>query len=192
MRRFLSWRKAIDRNWMESTAHGRPLGSSGFDGARSRCRLDPSRSTARFRRSTSSTTANADCFIAEAKRLDPRPTILVIGGGTIGSEAEALYRDTDPTLIGMGIYKSDLTLIIADGRQFSLASGAINGVWIQAVLERPDARAGRRCDSSCFGPERGGLCRDALPNHPRSAVRWRYHRTRSCSCRVSLAGAGCF
>jgi SAM-dependent methyltransferase len=88
-----------------------------------------------FWRSASPTAANADRFIVEVKRLDPHPTILVIGGGTIGSDAEALYRDPDFTVIGTDIYKSDLTLIIADGHQLPLVSGAIHGVWIQAVLE---------------------------------------------------------
>jgi SAM-dependent methyltransferase len=88
-----------------------------------------------FSRSCGPTTANADRFIAEAKRLDAHPTILVIGGGTIGSDAEALYCDPDLNLIGTDIYKSDLTLIIADGHQLPLASGAIHGVWVQAVLE---------------------------------------------------------
>lgn len=88
-----------------------------------------------FWRSSAPTTANADRFIAEAKRLDARPIILVIGGGTIGSDAEALYRDPDVDLIGTDIYKSELTMVIADGHQLPLASGAIHGVWIQAVLE---------------------------------------------------------
>jgi SAM-dependent methyltransferase len=88
-----------------------------------------------FWRSDSPTASNADRFIAEAKRLDARPTILIIGGGAIGSDADALYRDPDITLIGTDVYKSDLTLIIADGHQLPLASGAIHGVWIQAVLE---------------------------------------------------------
>ncbi|MER8581203.1 class I SAM-dependent methyltransferase [Mesorhizobium sp. M1423] len=88
-----------------------------------------------FWQSASPTAANADRFIAEAKGLDPHPSILVIGGGTIGSDAETLYRDPDLTLIGTDIYKSDRTLIIADGHQLPLASGAIHGVWIQAVLE---------------------------------------------------------
>ncbi|MER8815553.1 class I SAM-dependent methyltransferase [Mesorhizobium sp. M0965] len=88
-----------------------------------------------FWRSAGPTAANADRFIAEAKHLDAHPTILVIGGGTIGSDAEALYRDRDLSLIGTDIYKSDLTLIIADGHQLPLASGAIHGVWVQAVLE---------------------------------------------------------
>jgi SAM-dependent methyltransferase len=86
-------------------------------------------------RSPGPTAANADRFIAEAKRLNPRPTILVIGGGTVGNDADALYRDPDLTLIGTDIYRSDLTQIIADGHQLPLASGAIHGVWIQAVLE---------------------------------------------------------
>ena len=88
-----------------------------------------------FWRSPGPTAANADRFIAEAKRLNPRPTILVIGGGAVGNDADALYRDPDLILIGTDIYKSDLTQIIADGHQLPLASGAIHGVWIQAVLE---------------------------------------------------------
>jgi SAM-dependent methyltransferase len=86
-------------------------------------------------RSSGPTAANADRFIAEAKRLDAHPTILVIGGGAIGNDAEALYRDPDLTLIGTDIYKSDLTSVVADGHQLPLASGAVHGVWIQAVLE---------------------------------------------------------
>lgn len=88
-----------------------------------------------FWRSPGPTAANADRFIAEAKRLDGHPIILVIGGGAIGNDAEALYRDPDLTIIGTDIYKSDLTQIIADGHQLPFASSAIHGVWVQAVLE---------------------------------------------------------
>ncbi len=88
-----------------------------------------------FWKSAGPTAINADRFIAEAKHLDAHPTILVIGGGTIGNDADALYRDSDLALIGTDIYKSDLTQIIADGHQLPIASDTIHGVWIQAVLE---------------------------------------------------------
>jgi SAM-dependent methyltransferase len=81
------------------------------------------------------TARNAERFLAELKQLDPRPVVLVIGGGAIGVGAEALYHDPDICLIGSDIYVSQHTAVIADGHQLPLADGSVHGVWIQAVLE---------------------------------------------------------
>jgi SAM-dependent methyltransferase len=86
-------------------------------------------------RSEGPTEANAHRFIGEVKRLAERPTILVIGGGAIGTGADPLYNDPQVTLIGTDIYKSNHTTILADGHQLPLVEGQIHGVWIQAVLE---------------------------------------------------------
>jgi SAM-dependent methyltransferase/uncharacterized protein YbaR (Trm112 family) len=86
-------------------------------------------------RSEGPTGANAQCFIAETKRLANRPTILIIGGGAIGTGADTLYDDPQLSLIGSDIYKTDYTTVLADGHQLPIASRVIHGVWIQAVLE---------------------------------------------------------
>jgi SAM-dependent methyltransferase len=74
-------------------------------------------------------------FIRKAKELSPRPRILVIGGGAIGSGTKELY--TDPTLkvVGTDVYASPLTVLLADGHQLPFRDEVFDGVWIQAVLE---------------------------------------------------------
>jgi SAM-dependent methyltransferase len=86
-------------------------------------------------RSEGPTEANAHRFIGEVKRLTEHPTILVVGGGAIGTGADPLYNDPQLNLIGSDIYKTDYTAILADGHQLPLVAGQIHGVWIQAVLE---------------------------------------------------------
>lgn len=81
------------------------------------------------------TADNARLFLDRLKTLTPHPRLLVIGGGVVGNGADILYQDTDISLIGLDIYRSDLVQIIADGHQLPLTDGAVDGVWIQAVLE---------------------------------------------------------
>ncbi|GAA2758388.1 hypothetical protein GCM10009872_37480 [Actinopolymorpha rutila] len=62
--------------------------------------------------------------------------VLVIGGGTLGNGVDALYRSApDVELIGMDLYASDLTVVVADGHALPLADGCIDAVITQAVLE---------------------------------------------------------
>lgn len=63
------------------------------------------------------------------------PTILVIGGGRIGSGADALYTDQRVRLITLDVYASPLVTLVADGHRLPFADGSIDAVWVQAVLE---------------------------------------------------------
>ena len=64
-----------------------------------------------------------------------RPTVLVIGGATIGDEMEELYDASDVNVIGFDIYSSPLTQCIADAHSIPIVTGSIDAVVIQAVLE---------------------------------------------------------
>jgi SAM-dependent methyltransferase len=61
--------------------------------------------------------------------------VLVIGGGAIGSGANALYGDAAIAVVGIDVYCSPYTAVVADGHFLPFADGAFDGVWIQAVLE---------------------------------------------------------
>ncbi len=66
-------------------------------------------------------------------RVDP--TILVIGGGRVGSGADALYQDQRVRVIALDVYASPLVTVVADGHRLPFADGSIDAVWVQAVLE---------------------------------------------------------
>lgn len=74
-------------------------------------------------------------MVGDMKALSSRPTLLVIGGGTIGSGAEVLYEDPAVRVIGTDVYASPNTCTVADGHALPFADGQFDGVWIQAVLE---------------------------------------------------------
>jgi SAM-dependent methyltransferase len=63
------------------------------------------------------------------------PLILVVGGGTVGNGAEALYHDARARLIGFDIQPSPWVQFVADAHQIPLASGSVQAVVTQAVLE---------------------------------------------------------
>lgn len=77
----------------------------------------------------------APLFVSYAKRTSAKPTILVVGGGAIGSGAECLYTDPEITLIGTDVYASPNTQVVADAHQLPFDDASFDGVWIQAVLE---------------------------------------------------------
>ena len=79
--------------------------------------------------------ANCKAFIALTKTESSMPRVLVIGGGSIGKGAEALYRDPDIELVGTDVYASDNTSLLCDAHKLPFESGSFDGVWIQAVLE---------------------------------------------------------
>jgi SAM-dependent methyltransferase len=81
------------------------------------------------------TPENVQRFLTKVRELADRPTVLVIGGATVGYGAQGLYADRSLNLIGMDIYRSEITDLIADGHQLPFADRSIHGVWIQAVLE---------------------------------------------------------
>ena len=79
--------------------------------------------------------AKSRTMLGLVKRNTAHPMILVIGGGAIGSGANALYRDQGVQTLGTDVYASINTQVLADGHHLPFKSGAFDGVWIQAVLE---------------------------------------------------------
>ncbi|HEX6740939.1 MAG TPA: methyltransferase domain-containing protein, partial [Sphingomicrobium sp.] len=78
---------------------------------------------------------NADRFLAELRQRSANPLVLVVGGGAIGSGAEALYAAPDVRLVAFDLYASENVQLIADAHHMPFPDGAFDGVWIQAVLE---------------------------------------------------------
>lgn len=78
---------------------------------------------------------NVDAFRKCLRSDCRRPVVLVIGGGTIGSGAYKLYRDSSVDLVGMDVYASPHTALVADAHTLPFETGMFDGVWIQAVLE---------------------------------------------------------
>ena len=79
--------------------------------------------------------SNSRKFIDLLKRDSRRPVVLVVGGGTIGSGADELYRDDSIELVGTDAYASPHTVLVADGHRLPFDDGVFDGVWVQAVLE---------------------------------------------------------
>lgn len=64
-----------------------------------------------------------------------KPRILIVGGGTIGNGAHALYEDDAVELVAFDIYASPFTQFIGDAHRIPLADRSVDAVWVQAVLE---------------------------------------------------------
>lgn len=65
----------------------------------------------------------------------PAPTLLVVGGATVGNGVDAVYRDPRVQVIGFDIAPSPMTQLIADAHQVPLPSASVDAVLVQAVLE---------------------------------------------------------
>jgi SAM-dependent methyltransferase len=81
------------------------------------------------------TTTNLAHFIDHLPDTTGKPTVLVIGGGTVGNGMTALYDHPAIDVVAFDIYASGETDFVADAHAIPLKSGTIAGVWIQAVLE---------------------------------------------------------
>lgn len=79
--------------------------------------------------------ANADRMLAMVKALSPTPTILVVGGGAVGSGAAGLYTDPGVEILGTDVYPSNFTKVVSDAHHLPFKDQMFEGVWIQAVLE---------------------------------------------------------
>jgi len=75
-----------------------------------------------------------DLTAKRAKTGEP-PTIVIVGGGTIGDGSEQLLLLESVRVVAFDVYSSSNTTFVADGHQQPLADGSIDAVWIQAVLE---------------------------------------------------------
>jgi len=64
-----------------------------------------------------------------------RPRVLIVGGGEIGNGIESLYSAPGIDLLAFDIYASKNCQLVADGHQIPLATGSVDGVVVQAVLE---------------------------------------------------------
>lgn len=78
---------------------------------------------------------NCNRFLRALKSQSDHPLVLVIGGGTIGLGADALYRDPSIELVGTDVYATPHTRFVIDGHKLPFEDGLFDGVWIQAVLE---------------------------------------------------------
>lgn len=67
--------------------------------------------------------------------LDDDATVLVVGGGSMGNGVEQLYSDGRVGIVGLDIYRSPLTQLLADAHQIPLADRSVDAVVVQAVLE---------------------------------------------------------
>jgi SAM-dependent methyltransferase len=76
-----------------------------------------------------------ELLLARVRANSSTPRILVIGGGTVGSDSEALYAAPDVTVVGTDIYASPATVLIADGHSLPFRDETFDGVVVQAVLE---------------------------------------------------------
>lgn len=80
----------------------------------------------------------AERNIARLLALLPRrpARVLVVGGGTVGNGLAALYASGgDVEVIGFDLYGSDVTQLIADAHDIPFATGSVDAVVVQAVLE---------------------------------------------------------
>jgi SAM-dependent methyltransferase len=78
---------------------------------------------------------NCLTFLSAIKTISKRPTVLVIGGATIGSGAELLYGNSSIQLVGTDVFPSKQTVLVVDAHKIPFADATFDAVWIQAVLE---------------------------------------------------------
>ncbi|PZU56601.1 MAG: class I SAM-dependent methyltransferase [Sphingobium sp.] len=81
----------------------------------------------------------AGAMVAELERTGKadgrRPSILIVGGGAVGSGSDALYASPDVDIVSFDIYWSQDVTFLADAHAMPLADASVDAVWIQAVLE---------------------------------------------------------
>ena len=79
---------------------------------------------------------NLDTFLTNLPKYESKnATILIVGGGAIGNGASKMYADKNVNILSFDIYASANTDFVADGHEIPLATGSVDAVWIQAVLE---------------------------------------------------------
>jgi SAM-dependent methyltransferase len=78
--------------------------------------------------------AKAAELIARLSKID-FPRVLVVGGGTAGSGTRELYAAATIDIVGLDVFPTELTTLVADGHKLPFAAESFDAVWIQAVLE---------------------------------------------------------
>jgi SAM-dependent methyltransferase len=79
---------------------------------------------------------NCRRFLHELPASSAQPTVLIVGGGSVGQGTEALYeKGGNVRALCFDIYASPSTDFIADAHDIPLPDASVDGVWIQAVLE---------------------------------------------------------
>jgi SAM-dependent methyltransferase len=81
------------------------------------------------------TRENVGRFMSLLRASSDRPSVLVIGGGTVGQGMQPLYDEQDIRLIAFDIYATGNIHFVADAHAIPLRDGAVDGVIVQAVLE---------------------------------------------------------
>jgi SAM-dependent methyltransferase len=81
------------------------------------------------------TQVNSKIFIDKLLDINPKPVLLMVGGGTKGVGSDNLYENKNITIVSFDVYASEYTNFIADAHSIPIKSESIDGVWIQAVLE---------------------------------------------------------
>jgi hypothetical protein len=74
-------------------------------------------------------------FVTLLTHASARPRVMIIGGGAIGAGARLLYDDSRIEVVGVDVYASANTHLVADGHHLPFVGDSFDGVWIQAVLE---------------------------------------------------------
>jgi SAM-dependent methyltransferase len=74
-------------------------------------------------------------FLKRLTAINGKPRVLVVGGGVLGSGSDALYASDEIDLIGLDVYASPHTRLVADAHRLPFQDEGFDGVWIQAVLE---------------------------------------------------------
>ncbi len=67
--------------------------------------------------------------------LPSKPTVLIIGGGSIGTGMNLIYKDKSIDLISTDVYPSNIIQFISDSHNLPIRDSSVDGVIIQAVLE---------------------------------------------------------
>ena len=67
--------------------------------------------------------------------LPPDPLVLVVGGATIGNGVGALYSDPALRVLAFDIVPTENVQVVADAHRIPLATGSVDAVVVQAVLE---------------------------------------------------------
>ncbi len=74
-------------------------------------------------------------FMTELRQRRSRPSVLIIGGGTVGVGISSLYKTSDIEIVGTDVFLSANVDVVCDGHSLPFESSTFDGVLIQAVLE---------------------------------------------------------